>query len=127
MTDEKQKTFETLKDDFETSADEIRDNIYYFINDLNELLDRFDNAQSVLGEVLSDDLNELITWGFVPGAKAQLTLDGKAVTYTFVGYCEGNRMQFRSEDDGREIYSRIKATAATLDKWTLLQKEDGNV
>lgn len=124
MTDEKQKTFETLKDDFEISAYKIRDNIYDFINDLNELLDRFDEAQSVLGEVLNDDLNKLITWGFVPGAKVQLTLDGKAAAYTFVGYCDCNRMQFRSEDYGRDIYSRIKATAANLDKWTLLPKED---
>lgn len=124
MTDEKQKTFDTLKDDFETSAYQIRDNICDFINDLNELLDRFDEAESALGEVPNDDLNKLITWGFVPGAKAQLTLDGKATAYTFVGYCDCNRMQFRSEDDGREIYGRIKSTAATLDKWTLLPKED---
>ncbi len=68
-----------------------------FQNGVSQIEDVIERYYSLLGTTPCNQLNELISFGFVPNAK--FVLDDKNV-FTFAGYTESLGMQFKDKEGG---------------------------
>lgn len=105
---------ETIVERFENAVRRMDEAIYEAKEDRDEVIEK-------LRDVPCPELNELISWGFVPGQKV-LCL-GKP--YTFKGYTQGMQMVF--EDEKHKIhYSDIKRTVKILERFVKVDETPAN-
>ena len=86
--------------------EKIEEALSDFQNGVSQIEDVIERYYSILGTTPCKELNELISFGFVPNAK--FALDGKTIL-TFLGYTESFGMQFKNKD-GDIISSSLSAT-----------------
>lgn len=77
-----------------------------FQNGVSQIENIVERYYSMLGTEPCKELNDLISFGFVPNAK--FVFDDKE-TFTFIGYTEGLGMQFRNKE-GSIISCPLSAT-----------------
>ena len=86
--------------------EKIEEALSDFRNGISQIEDIFDRYSRILGTTPCKELNELISFGFVPNAN--FVLDDK-ITLTFLGYTECLGMQFKNKA-GDIISSPLCAT-----------------
>ncbi len=100
------------KTDISIFVDRVEQAKSSLISYMDEFRERLDDCYDFFHNAPCDDLNRLITAGFVPGAK--FVFDGK-LNITFVGYTEFLRMDFFDEKENRHIYVDVDATAKRIE------------
>lgn len=75
----------------------LEDALSDFQNGVSQIENIVERYYSLLGTTPCNQLNELISFGFIPNAK--FVLDDKDV-FTFVGYTESLGMQFKDKEGG---------------------------
>ena len=98
--------------DISTIVDRLEQVKESLISYMDEFNARLDDCYDMLHNAPCDDLNRLITAGFVPGVK--FIFDGK-MPITFIGYTEFLRMEFLDEKKDRHMYVDIKPTAERIE------------
>jgi hypothetical protein len=101
------KEIEELKDQINDAVSDIR-------RGFSDMEDAFERYQRLLGQTPCDALNELIKFGFVPGAV--LKFDGKP--YTFKGYTEGLGLQFVDSEGNSINGADVETNYQHLDRWS---------
>lgn len=86
--------------------EKIEEALNDFQNGVSQIEDIVERYYGLLGATPCKELNELISFGFVPNAK--FVLDDKT-TLTFLEYTEGLGMQFKNKE-GDIISSPLSAT-----------------
>lgn len=117
--DEKPKSIEQLKDDFDTQCRRVYDRICDFKEELDMFLDKLQNTLDRLYETPDDALNKVVSFGFVPGAKFRIDQKDGVKEYTFVGYDNYEHMTFQASD-GKRIGATITFVAKSLDRFELI-------
>lgn len=103
-----------LNDLKETIGEALSD----FQNGVSQIEDVIERYYSILGTTPCKELNELISFGFVPNAK--FILDDKG-TFTFIGYTEGLGMQFRNKE-GSVISCPLSATYKNMARFKKVEE-----
>lgn len=103
-----------LNDLKETIGEALSD----FQNGVSHIEDVIERFYSILGTTPCKELNELISFGFIPNAK--FVLDDKK-TFTFLGYTEGLGMQFKNKE-GDVISSPLSATFKNMARFKKVEK-----
>ena len=106
--------------DISTIVDRLEQVKESLISYMDEFKARLDDCYDMLHNAPNDDLNRLITAGFVPGAK--FVFDGK-MNLTFVGYTEFLRLDFFDEKEKRHIYADVDATAKRIELFKKVEDE----
>ncbi|MBP5639942.1 MAG: hypothetical protein J6X55_10720 [Victivallales bacterium] len=99
--------------DISVCIDRIEEIKNSLVSYMNVFQARLNDCYDMLHNAPNDDLNRLITAGFVPGAR--FIFDGE-LFITFVGYTEFLRMDFLDEKK-RHIYTDVKPTAERIDRF----------
>lgn len=101
------ESIQSLKHQIEDAISDIRDGF----SNIEDAIERYNRLSDT---TLCDALNELIKFGFVPGAV--LKFDGKP--FIFKGYTEGLCMQF-VDAEGNDINGAdVQANYKRLDRWS---------
>lgn len=85
------------------------------VSQIEEIVDRYGR---ILGTTQCKELNELISFGFVPNAK--FVFDDKEL-FTFLGYTESLGMQFKNKD-GDIISSSLSATFKNMARFKKVEE-----
>ena len=98
---------EKLKDQIEDAISDIRDGF----SNIEDAIERYNRLSDT---TLCDALNELIKFGFVPGA----VLKFKGQPFTFKGYTENLGMQFIDAEGNCINGTDVQANYKHLDMWS---------
>lgn len=100
--------------EIQSLKDKIADAVSDFQNGISNMEDAIERYNRILDNTLFDALNELVKFGFVPGA----VLKFKGRPYTFNGYTEGLGMQFIDADGNLINGLDVQAHYQHLDMWS---------
>lgn len=109
-----QEELETLKESIERAIENVASRIWDLEDILDKFEDRMDEARDALNDLPEEDLNELITFGFIPGAKVKCN----GFEFQFVGYTQTGRMEFR-DVNGNSKFTDIAVCRKMLDRFTI--------
>ena len=98
---------QSLKDQVEDAVSDIR-------NGISNMEDALERYKRCLDNTLCDTLNELITFGFVPGAV--LKFDGKP--FIFKGYTEDLGMLFMNAESSILNGGSVETVHKYLGRWS---------
>ena len=98
--------------------EEIGEALSDFQNGVSQIEDVIERYYSILGTTPCKELNELISFGFVPNAK--FVLDDKDV-FTFAGYTESLGMQFKNKE-GNVISCPLSATYKNMARFKKVEQ-----
>lgn len=101
--------------DFKEKIEEALSDFHNGVSQIEDVIERY---YSILGTTPCKELNELISFGFVPNAK--FVLDDKDV-FTFVGYTESLGMQFKNKE-GSVISCPLSATYKNMARFKKVEE-----
>lgn len=114
-----EEKFKDLLRAVERSEDGVTQNVANMIDIMQKYLKKIEELTQPFYTMPAEQMNALITWGFVPGAKVRYDVDD--IDLVFEGYTEMMRLKFR-KPDGTETIASIESMAKNLKHFTLLAR-----
>ena len=111
--------FDNLKETLAEAIDDMESRTWRIQDALDNFRERLEEARGALDQLPAEDLNELITFGFIPGAKVKCN----GFEFQFMGYTETGRMDFR-DINGNSKFTDIAVCRKMLDRFTFLKDNE---